>query len=351
MQESTRVLFNQYLEDQAELNGVDANAVATGKAFTISNQFTAGTPSVQQRLIDKQQEESSFLGKINMVLVDEMKGEKLGLGVSGPLASRTQTNVDKSVGRKTTDISGVDVDGYECRKTNSDTHLTYAKLDMWAKFPDFQTRLSKHIRQRQALDRITIGFNGTSAAQNTDKAANPLLQDVNIGWLEKYRRNRASAVFDSGKTAGKVLIKASGGGDYRNIHSLVMDAIHNLMPSWARGDPGLIAILGDDLQHDVFFPLIDGENKPTEMIAADLILGAKRLGGKQPATAPFMLPKSLFITKLENLSIYEQSGKRRRTVVEDAEYDCVRTFESSNDDYVVEDYDFGCLVENIEFAA
>ena len=148
-----------------------------------------------------------------------------------------------------------------------------------------------------------------------------------------------------------MLVKASGGGDYRNIHSLVTDAIHNLMPSWARNDPGLVAILGDDLQHDIFFPLIDAQNVPTEMIAADLILGAKRIGGKQPATAPFMLPKSLFITRLSNLSIYEQDGKRRRTVREDPDFDCIRTFESTNDDYVVEDYDYGCLVENIEFAA
>lgn len=351
MQDSTRELLEQYLEDQAELNGVSATAAVAGKAFSISNHFAAGTPSVQQRLIDKQQEDSGFLGKINLVLVDEMKGEKLGLGVSGPLASRTQTTPNGNTKRQTTDPTGVDAEGYECRKTNSDTHLGYGKLDMWAKFPDFQTRISNHIRQRQALDRIMIGFNGTSAAVNTDKVANPLLQDVNIGWLQKYRINRPDAVLTGGGTAGRVIVKASGGGDYRNIHALVMDAVHNLMPSWARNDPGLVAILGDDLQHDIFFPLIDAQNVPTEMIAADLILGAKRVGGKQPASAPFMLPKSLFITKLSNLSIYEQDGKRRRAVRDDPDFDCVRTFESTNDDYVVEDYDFGCLVENIEFEA
>lgn len=351
MLESTRVLLNAYLDRQAELNGADADAVRDGKPFTISNSFAAGTPSVQQVLLDKQQEDSSFLAAVNLVLVDEMKGEKLGLGVSGPLASRTATNVDGSVGRQTSDPTSIDVDGYECRKTNSDTHIPYAKLDMWAKFPDFQVRISNHIRQRQALDRIMIGFNGTSAAATTNRAGNPLLQDVNIGWLQKYRTNRQAAVLtQGGTTANKVIIDPTGAaGDYRNIHSLVMDAVHNLMPSWARNDAGLVAILGDDLQHDIFFPLIDGENKPTEMIAADLLLGAKRLGGKRPATVPYMRPKSLFITRLDNLSIYEQDGKRRRTVVEDAKFDCIRTYESTNDDYVVENYDFGCLVENIEY--
>lgn len=349
MLESTRLLFTRYLEDQAELNGADAAAAVAGKYFSISHQFSATEPSVQQRLIDKQGEDSSFLGAINMVTVPEIKGEKLGLDVTSPIASRTKTNPNGSVGRKTTDVSTLDDDGYECRKTNSDTHITFAKLDMWAKFPDFQVRISNHIRKAQGLDRIRIGFNGRTAADDTDKVANPLLEDVNIGWLQKYRTNRPEAVLSAGLTPGKVVIKASGGGDYRNMHSLVMDAVHNLMPSWARNDPGLVAVLGDDLQHDIFFPLVDGENKPTEMIAADLLLGAKRIGGKRPATVPFMLPKSLFITKLSNLSIYEQEGKRRRKVKEDDEFDCVRTYESTNEDYVVEDYDFGCLVENIEF--
>lgn len=351
MNNQTRVLLNQYLERQAELNGADADAAIAGKPFAIAaHSFTAGTPSVQQRLIDKQQEDSSFLGAINMVTVEEIKGEKLGLGVSGPLASRTATTTDGSAKRATTDPTGVDAEGYECKQTNSDTHLTYAKLDMWAKFPDFQVRISDHIRKRQALDRIMIGFNGTSAAATTDKVANPLLQDVNIGWLQQYRANRPAAVLSEGETeVGKIIIDPAGAGDYKNIHGLVVDAIFNLMPSWARNDNELVVILGDQLQHDVFFPLVDNENKPTEMVAADLLLGAKRIGGKRPASVPFMVPDSIFITRLDNLSLYEQEGKRRRAVKEAPEINCIQTFESSNDAYVVEDYDYGCLIENIQF--
>lgn len=351
MLNDTRVLFNEFLDRQAELNGADPEAVRDGKAFSISNQtFAAGEPSVQQRLIQKQQEDSSFLGAINIVPVTEMKGEKLGLGVSGPLASRTDTS---GAGRRgTSDPSGVDVEGYECRQINSDTHITYAKLDMWAKFPNFQVLVSDQIRKRQALDRIMIGFNGTSSANTSNKVANPLLQDVAKGWLQKYRDNRPGAVLDEGEVeAGKILIDPTGAGDFRNIHALVTAAVHGLMPSWARNDGELVCILGDDLQHDVFFPLVDNDNKPTEMIAADLLLGAKRIGGKRPATVPFMLPKSIFITRLDNLSIYEQDGKRRRTIKEVPEANRIETYESSNDDYVVEDYDYGCLIENIEFAA
>ena len=50
------------------------------------------------------------------------------------------------------------------------------------------------IIKRQALDRIMIGFNGTSIAKDTDIVANPLLQDVNKGWLQKQREENPSRV-------------------------------------------------------------------------------------------------------------------------------------------------------------
>lgn len=356
MDNRTRQAFRDYLEHQAELNGADPVAVQGGAAFSIGHEsFAEGEPSVQQRLINKQQEDSAFLSRINIVPVTEMKGEKLGLGVSGTIASRTATTPNGAVKRQTVDISGVDADGYECRQTNFDTHLTYGKLDMWAKFPDFETRISQQILTRKALDRITIGWNGTSAAATTDRVANPLLQDVNIGWLEKYRLANAAPgarqrVLSEGETeAGKIIIDPTGAGDYRNVNALVVDGIFNLMPSWARGDADLVVILGENLHHDIFFPLIDNDNKPTEVNAADLILSAKRVGGKAAAVVPYFPANGIFVTRLDNLSLYEQEGKNRRRVWDDPQYNCVRTFESGNEDYVVEDYDFGCLIENVQF--
>lgn len=64
-------------------------------------------------------------------------------------------------------------EGYECVQVNYDTHIRYAKLDAWAKFKDFQTRISGAIVERCALDRIMIGFNGTSAAADTNITNNP----------------------------------------------------------------------------------------------------------------------------------------------------------------------------------
>ncbi len=58
-------------------------------------------------------------------------------------------------------------------------------LDAWAPFPDFHQRWTQCRCQSDcSVDRIMIGFNGTSAAATTNRSTNPKLQDVNIGWLK-----------------------------------------------------------------------------------------------------------------------------------------------------------------------
>ena len=203
MRNETRVLFNGYMGQQARINGVD----------NVTSKFNVA-PSVQQKLETKIQESSDFLSRINVIGVSEMQGEKLGLGISGTIASRTDTKGEGE--RKTVDPTGLEKDGYECKQTNYDTHIRYATLDAWSKFKDFQARVSGQVLARGALDRITIGWHGTSAAETTDRVANPLLQDVNIGWLEKLRTRAASRVMKQGdKVAGKVMVGA--GGDYAHL--------------------------------------------------------------------------------------------------------------------------------------
>ena len=154
------------------------------------------------------------------------------LGVNGPTAGRTKTNPATGVKRKPRDVSSLSKDTYSCKKTDFDTAIPYAKADAWAKFPEFQTLLSGSIAEQQGLDRIMIGFNGTSAAETTDLAANPMLQDVNIGWLQKIRTSAPDRVIEEGVAgSGKVTIGATG--DYKTLDGLVFDAIQLLEP-WHR---------------------------------------------------------------------------------------------------------------------
>ena len=92
MRQETRFKFNAYLSRVAELNGIDAGDVS--KKFTVE-------PSVTQTLMNTMQESSDFLTRINIVPVSEMKGEKIGIGVTGSIASTTDTAGAPSVSRRT----------------------------------------------------------------------------------------------------------------------------------------------------------------------------------------------------------------------------------------------------------
>lgn len=332
MRNETRLAYSAYLSQVAALNAV-ANAAVT---FTV-------TPSVQQTLESKIQESSDFLGRINIVPVTEQSGDKLGLGISGPAASRTNT---ANTERQTRDLHSMDERGYYCAKTNFDTHIKYATLDAWAKFKDFQTRIRDQIIKRQALDRMVIGFNGTSIAADTNIVTNPMLQDVNKGWLQNLREEATERVMTGGATAGHVKIGAAG--DYKNIDALVFDAIELLDP-WFRNNPNLVAMLSRDLLHDKYFPLVNVDQTPTENLAADIVISQKRVGGLPAAAVPFFPTGKILITTYDNLSIYWQEGARRRRTEDNPKRDRVENYESSNDAYVVEQTGLAALVENIEF--
>lgn len=336
MRNETRQAYAELLNQIGRLNAV---ADAT-KQFTVS-------PSVQQKLESKIQESSDFLSRINISPVTEMQGDKLGLGVSGPAASRTDTTTKD---RQTRDISGLDSRGYQCVKTNSDTHITYAKLDAWAKFADFQTRVRDLIVRRQALDRMLIGWHGVTIAADTDLAAHPLLQDVNKGWLQHLREDAPANVMGSGATNGVIKIGTGAGTDYKNLDAAVFDAV-NLLDPWHQQDPDLVVIMGRALLADKYFPLVNVNQAPSETLAADIVISQKRVGGLQAATVPYFPDHAMLITTYDNLSIYWQEGARRRRMEENPKRDRIENYESSNDAYVVEDNGRAALVENIQLVA
>ena len=346
MRKETRQAFNGYLSDAAKLNAVSSVA----EKFNI-------TPSVQQRLETKIQESSAFLRRINVLPVTEQEGEAILLGVNGPIASRTNTAAGNR--REPVNHSALSKDSYRCKQTNYDSAFPYALVDTWAKFPDFQVRLQGAITERQALDRIMIGFNGTSAAADTDRATNPLLQDVNIGWLQKIRTGAADRVLDTGATADKVRIgpdvktdeNPTGTDDYNTLEALVFDAVQMLEP-WHRTRPDLVVLISRDLMHSKLLAAVEkGATSNQEENAAQEIMTRARVGGLQVVDAPFFPSGTVLVTTLSNLSIYYQEGARRRMFRDEPEYDRIADYQSSNDAYVIEDFGLVALVENIEEAA
>lgn len=347
MRNATRLAFTALAVQIALVNGV---ASATEK-FNVE-------PSVQQTLESAMQESSAFLKAINLIGVTEQTGEALLAGVNGPIASRTNTAGGNR--RNPADVSQLTKDSYACKQTNFDTAFPYALLDAWAKFPDFQVRLTNAIIERQSLDRIMIGFNGTSAAAATNRATSPLLQDVNIGWLQKIRTSAADQVLDEGVDgSGKVTVGAiktinvagvptEFSGDYQSLDGLVFDAIQMLAP-WHRSRPDLVVMVSRDLMHEKLLKAVEkGAASNQEENAAQEIVSRARLGGLQVVDAPFFPEGTVLVTFLKNLSIYWQEGARRRHIKDEPEFDRIADYQSSNDAYVIEDFAAVALVENIE---
>ncbi|WP_164119626.1 phage major capsid protein, P2 family [Serratia marcescens] len=341
MRKQTRFKFNAFMSRLAELNGV-----ATGdldKKFSVE-------PSVTQTIMTRVQDSSTFLTRINIVPVKEMKGEKVGLGVSGSIASTTDTAGGDE--RETADFASLDAEGYFCQQVNYDFHIRYNTLDLWARYQDFQTRLRDAIVERQALDRIMIGFNGTHRAKTSNRVKFPLLQDIGPGWLQKYRENAPGSVMNKvvGEDGSVVSekVRVGAGGDYANLDALVMDATNTLIAPWYQEDPELVVICGRQLLADKYFPLVNQEQPNTEAMAADLIISQKRIGNLPAVRVPYFPADALLITRMDNLSIYWQEDTHRRHMVENSKRDRIENYESINEDYVVEDYACGCLVENIK---
>lgn len=353
MRNETRELFDGYVSHIAKLNGVSKATVK----FSVA-------PAVEQKLEEKIQESSEFLSQINIQGVPAQTGEKVGVTVTRPLASRTNTAGGNR--RTPTDPTDTTDDGgYTCKQTNFDHAIKYAKLDAWRHRPEFQTLLRDVILKQQGRDRIMIGFNGTSAAAATNVGNNPLLQDVNEGWLHKIRTHAAERVLlDGALTAGatQAIYVASGvevvdgdatnvataDADFANLDALAFDAL-DLLDPWHRSDTDLVVIVGWKLVKDKYSNLLQAAgDTATEHEAAHRILTLpKQLAGKRAVIVPFFPEDAMLITSLDNLSIYWQEETRRRQIKDEPALDQIENYESVNEAYVVEDYGRCALVENV----
>lgn len=328
MNNQTRLLFATFLTSVAELNGVP----------DVSVQFTV-EPSVEQTLEKELQDSSEFLKLINSVPVDQMKGQKVGIGVTRSIAGRTDVDSNE---RDPQDIAGTTGRTYELQDTEYDTAIKYALLDAWRHRPEFETLLRDAILKQQALDRIMIGFNGVAIAAQTDRSTNPLLQDVNKGWLQKIREEAPAQRLNSVNIG-----TGPSGSVYRNIDEAVMDAT-DLMHETYRDSTDLVVICNRTLTSDKYTGLAGEHEEPTEREALSRLMKNKKLGGLPIVEAPYFPRGAFLITKLSNLSIYWQVGSRRRLIKDEPKKKRVEDYQSVNEDFVIEDYECCAFVEEIQ---
>lgn len=352
-------------------------AQMNGATRGVAHQF-ALEPASEQRLEDLQRENVGFLSRINMMPVPQLKGQVVGIGTHDLIASRRSR---PNLPRQPKYAGRLQDRKYELYSTLFDTWLPWELIDMWSRFPDFAQRYAKHVAVSVALSRIMVGWHGESAAADTDGDANPLGEDVNIGWLQKLRLEKASHVMGRAMVTAGGVTTATGAaapiyigpdadqadGDYKNIDALAYDLISG-MPSWARASTDHVVIVSQDLVDEKYFPMvnrplastIDGGKSTSDQTVSDIVMSDKQIGGRPAAIAPYFPEGTMLITPIgrakgtddSNLSIYWQEGSRRRYIKDEPEnMAALVDYNSVNEGYVIEDTDFAVMAENITFGA
>lgn len=333
MKRETQEKFHQLLTAMAQAYGI-----------TDPRQQFAATVPMAQTLNDKIQATSEFLGRISIIPVTDIKGEVVTMTIPGSVAKRT--NVSPTNPRQPTMAGTPNGRQYECSPTEFDVGIAYALLDAWARYPDFASRYMNAIYKRIALDRIMIGWRGTSVAAATDREANPQLQDVNKGWIFDLLTNKPANFITQGATAD--VIKLGANGDYQNLNQLVYD-VGSLIPDENRTG-GEVAIIGRGLvSTDMNKILAEHGEKPSEM--AHVTILAKSYGGYPSVMVPGFPQNGVMVTDPKNLQIYLQDSSLRRRSADEPQFNRVVDYISQNESYMIGDLDAVAAIkaENVQF--
>lgn len=321
MQAHTRNKVNEYAAQQAKLNAV-SNVAET---FNVA-------PNVEQTLIDRIGEDANFLQGINLILVTEQKGQSLGISTT-PNAARTNTKVNDRVPKQITNVDNID--SYDCIKTEFDVAIPWSLLDAWAHKPEFQKLIMNRITTQMAIDKLTVGFHGTSRAEQSNRAANPLGEDINIGWIGKLAN-------DSQRCMTNVTYGADQ--EYKNLDAIVFDAIGSLIDPWHQKSADIKVICNQNTLKLKYFDMINTIAVATDKEAINRLMAQFTLGLRQVEICTQMADNDLLITSLDNMSLYTQRSSTRRYIRDNPNRDQLEIFNSQNDDYVYEDKGKACLI-------
>ena len=325
MRNETKTKFKKLLFAIAVANSVAASGVAAGEQFAVSE-------PMETKLNDNVQASSEFLTMINMAPVVDMKGQALALDTVAMIGSRS------SGSRSGTELGAPDGTTWEAKHTDFDVFIGYPTLDTWARYKDFYSRYMKAVFKAIALTRISIGWHGTSAADDTDPVANPLGQDVNKGWLQVLREQNEDNIIGEGKHTGKGKVfigKNDANLDYQNLDAAVYD-LYQMIPVERRtGDE--VAIVGAALvAADVGKVLTEHAGTPSEKKLGITTL-ANTYGGRKAIQVPGFPDNGLVVTDPKNLHLYYQEDRTRRMTQDEPKEKRVSDWISSNDAYALGD--------------
>lgn len=320
MKKNTRQLYGKLLGSMAKAYGIDV--------ADVSKEFAVEIPQ-ETKLNDAIQESSDFLSRITMATVEDTKGQALEMGVEGLLAKRTE--ITGGAVRQPNMAGAPTGSSWEVAFTEFDVAIKYITLDQWARYKDFFQRYMNAVRRQIALDKITIGFHGESRATTSDPVANPLGQDVNVGWLKTIQTQAPARYMTRGAVVDVISLGAAG--DYKNLDALVYDLYAGIAVEDRTGNEVVIvgsALIADDVNKG----LTKNAGTPTEK-AVGITELSNQYGGLPALQVPKFPDMGVLVTDLENLHLYTQEGRMRRNNVEESNANRVVDYISSNDAYAI----------------
>lgn len=312
----------------------------------VSNGYTIA-PTAVQIMYDEIAQNTELLQKINLRPKTEKVGEVIGLS-SGLIGSNTDTT-GAGKERKPKPIHNLSGRKYSLEKTNFDAALRYDEIDQWAHLTDFPKHINKKIAESIALSLVTIGMNGTSRADDSDASANPMLQDVAKGWLQKMREENKARCIGTAGTSVTSVPHGPGATNYKNLDAVVTDAL-NIMDERFANRSDFVVLTSRRTVGDKYLRIVNksGDNA-TEIEAGGRLNKERTLGGLPVMYVPNMPQNTLLITPLSNLSIYYQISGERRLIVDNPRKDQLESLQSKNIDFIVEEYGAAVLIENLKY--
>lgn len=312
----------------------------------VSNGYTIA-PAAVQTMYDEIAQNTELLQKINLRPKTEKVGEVIGLS-SGLIGSNTDTT-GAGKERKPKPIHNLSGRKYSLEKTNFDAALRYDEIDQWAHLTDFPKHVNKKIAESIALSLVTIGMNGTSRADDSDAAANTMLQDVAKGWLQKMREENKARCIGTAGTSVTSVPYGPGATNYKNLDAVVTDAL-NIMDERFADRSDFVVLASRRTVGDKYLRIVNKSGETaTEIEAGGRLNKERTLGGLPVMYVPNMPQNTLLITPVSNLSIYYQISGERRLIVDNPRKDQLESLQSKNIDFIVEEYGAAVLIENLTY--
>lgn len=250
---------------------------------------------------------SEFFNQINLILANNLQGNKFKGIITTPATGRKETRQS----------ANLDSDGFKFELQEVDTGIAFNwdYLDTLADLyeEDLKSEYFNRILSIIIFDILQVGWNGESTATVTK---NINLSDVDKGWLKLLAEQKPENIIQQGKEQN--IIKVFGeNADYKTLSDLAF-ALKSKLLSHHQQRNDLIFMIGKDLISKQENLLID-TSKAIHNAELESIKFQNVIAGLPVITPPNFPAKGAAITTLSNLSFYIDPISCRFSIKNDEE--------------------------------